>query len=47
MNLCRAEPQARQLVGTRARLAEAVPVGVAVVVDWRVEPLTHVVEIAP
>src|SRR5438552_17527602 len=41
------EPQARQLVArTRARLAEAVAVRLAVVLDRRVETILHVLDVA-
>src|SRR3989442_4129796 len=47
IRFARVEPQARQLVaGTRARLAEAVAVRLAVPFDRRVEALAHVLEVA-
>src|SRR5216117_1955587 len=47
VRLAGVEPQARQLVArTRARLAEAVAVCLAVPFDRRVEALAHVLEVA-
>src|SRR5438445_5228589 len=47
IRLAGVEPQARQLVArTRARLAEAVAVRLAVPFDRRVEALAHVLEVA-
>src|SRR5207247_8838004 len=47
VRLASVEPQARQLVArTRARLAEAVAVRLAVVLDRRVETILHVLDVA-
>src|SRR6267378_7017106 len=47
VRLAGVEPQARQLVArTRARFSEAVAVRLAVVLDWRVETVLHVLEVA-